>query len=118
MKIAVASDGKYVSRHFGHCEGFKIYEVSKDGSIKGEFKPNPGHRPGFLPVFLGDLNVNTIIAGGMGQTAQDLFNQNNIEVVVGAEGNCDDIVKKYIKGELKSTGSVCSEHEYEGNCGN
>lgn len=32
MKIAIASDGKYVSRHFGHCEGFTIYEV-EEGSL-------------------------------------------------------------------------------------
>ena len=52
----------------------------------------------------------------MGETAQQLFNENNIEVVVGAEGFCDDVVQKYINGELKSTGSVCTEHEHEGHC--
>ena len=35
MKIAVASDGKLVSGHFGHCEGFTIYNVD---DIKGSQK--------------------------------------------------------------------------------
>ncbi len=52
----------------------------------------------------------------MGETAQDLFNENNIEVVVGAQGFSDDIAQEYIQGELKSTGSVCREHEHEGHC--
>ena len=116
MKIAIASDGKYVSAHFGHCEGFSIYEI-KEGEILAEnFIPNPGHRPGFLPMYLRKLNVDVIIAGGMGEAAQQLFNENGIEVVVGAQGISSDVVKKYIKGELKSAGSVCREHEHEGHC--
>ncbi|EJP6471277.1 NifB/NifX family molybdenum-iron cluster-binding protein [Clostridium botulinum] len=116
MKIAVASDGKYVSGHFGHCEGFTIYEVEEGKYLNKTFTPNPGHKPGYLPVFLSELNVNIIIAGGMGETAQDLFKGNNIEVLVGAQGFSDDIAQKYIQGELKSTGSVCREHEHEGHC--
>lgn len=116
MKIAVASDEKYVSGHFGHCEGFTIYEVEEGKSLEKSFTSNPGHRPGFLPVFLKDLKVNVIIAGGMGETAQDLFNENGIEVVVGAQGLSDDVVQKFVNGELKSTGSVCREHQHEGHC--
>ncbi len=112
MKIAVASDEKYVSGHFGHCEGFTIYEVEEGKSLEKSFTPNPGHRP----VFLRDLKVNVIIAGGMGETAQDLFNENGIEVVVGAQGLSDDVVQKFVNGELKSTGSVCTEHQHEGHC--
>lgn len=112
MKIAVASEENHVSGHFGHCDGFEIYEVLEDKSFNKSFTSSPAHRPGYLPVFLKKLNVNVIIAGGMGETAQQLFNENGIEVVVGAEGFSDDVVQKYINGELKSTGSVCKEHEY------
>lgn len=117
MKIAIASEGKLVSGHFGHCEGFTIYEVEEGKALNKNFVQNPGHRPGFLPVFLKDLEINVIIAGGMGETAQQLFNENGIEVVVGASGICDDLVQQYIRGELKSTGSVCTEHQHEGHCG-
>ena len=116
MKIAIASDGKIVSGHFGHCEGFTIYETEENKVLKQEFVQNPGHRPGYLPVFLKDLNVNVIIAGGMGATAQELFADNNINVVVGAMGQCDDVIKEFVNGNLKSTGSVCTEHQHEGHC--
>ncbi|HFL3828432.1 TPA: NifB/NifX family molybdenum-iron cluster-binding protein [Clostridioides difficile] len=116
MKIAIASEGKLVSGHFGHCEGFTMYEVEEDKIINSKFIPNPGHRPGYLPVFLKENGANVIISGGMGGTAQQLFNENGIKVVVGAEGNCDEIVQSYLKGELKSTGSVCEEHAHEGHC--
>ena len=116
MKIAVASENKCVSGHFGHCEGFEIYDIDNNSIVKKEFVANPGHRPGFLPVFLKDLNVNIIISGGMGETAQQLFVDNNINVIVGAMGSTDDIVNKYIGGTLVSSGSVCREHMHEGRC--
>jgi predicted Fe-Mo cluster-binding NifX family protein len=116
MKIAVASDGSYVSGHFGHCEGFTLYEVDNLEVSNKVFVPNPGHKPGYLPVFLKEQKADVIIAGGMGETAQVLFNEQGIEVVVGAQGNTDDVVKLYIVGRLKSTGSVCTEHAHEGHC--
>lgn len=118
MKISVATEGNHVSGHFGHCEGFTMYEVQEGKVVNKEFVKSPGHKPGFLPVFLNDLGANVIVAGGMGETAQELFKENGIEVVVGASGVCDEIVDKFINGEVKSTGSVCREHEHEGNCGN
>lgn len=107
MKIAVASDNGMVTAHFGHCESFNIFEV-ENGEIKNtEVVANPGHRPGFLPNFLNDNGVNVIISGGMGGGAVDIFNSHNIEVVIGPQGKSADAVAKYIKGELKSTGSIC-----------
>ncbi len=116
MKIAVASEEKYVSGHFGHCEGFTIYEVEDGKTLNKKFVPNPGHKPGYLPVFLKEQKVNVIIAGGMGETAQQLFNENEIEVIVGAQGLCDNVVHNYLNGELQSTGSICREHQHEGHC--
>lgn len=116
MKIAVASNGKKVSGHFGRCENFNIYEASGGEIVSEKNVLNPGHKPGFLPVFLKDLGVNVIISGGMGGGAVDLFNENAIEVVVGAEGEAKTAVSDYLLGELKSTGSVCNEHKYEGEC--
>jgi len=116
MKVAVASEGNFVSGHFGHCEGFTLYDA-EDAKVTGKaFVANPGHKPGYLPVFLSGKDVNVIIAGGMGEMAQQLFNENGIEVVVGAQGNADEAVNAFLTGKLKSTGSVCTEHAHEGHC--
>ncbi|MEG1633036.1 MAG: NifB/NifX family molybdenum-iron cluster-binding protein [Oscillospiraceae bacterium] len=117
MKIAVASMGNEVAGHFGHCENFNIYEAEGAAVTAASSIPNPGHRPGFLPNFLGDMGVNVIIAGGMGGGAVEIFNERNIEVIVGAEGGARAAVDSYLRGELKSTGSVCHEHEFESECG-
>lgn len=116
MKFAVATDRDVVSGHFGHCQGFTIYEVEGQGALNKRFVENPGHRPGYLPVFLKEHGVDAIIAGGMGQRAQELFREQGIQVVVGATGSCDDNAMRYRSGELRSTGSVCTEHAHEGHC--
>ena len=79
--------------------------------------PNPGHRPGFLPNFLADMGVNTIISGGMGGGAVDIFNERNVEVILGAQGDAEAAVEAYLRGELESTGSICHEHEHADECG-
>lgn len=118
MKIAVASLGDMVTEHFGHCENFNIYDVENGKVTNKESVMNPGHKPGFLPNFLADRGVNVIIAGGMGGGAVDIFNERNVEVILGASGKADECVASYLAGNLKSTGSVCHEHEHKDECGN
>lgn len=113
MKIAIASDNDKVTEHFGHCEGFIIYDVENNEIKSKEMVQNPGHKPGFLPVFLHEKGVNTIISGGMGGGAVDLFNEKGIEVVIGAKGQSDHVIKSYLAGDLEFTGSVCHEHNHE-----
>lgn len=116
-KIAVASDNGMVSEHFGHCESFMIFDIENNKIANSETIANPGHRPGFLPNFLADRGVNVIISGGMGGGAIDIFNERNVEVVVGNVGDAKSAVEKYLAGELKTSGSVCNKHEHHNECG-
>lgn len=117
MKIAVATEQGQVSAHFGHCEGFTMYDVQDGKVAQKTFVDNPGHQPGFLPVFLKESGADVIIAGGMGDMAQRLFAQNGIQVIVGASGPSDAAAQSCIDGSLKSTDSVCDKHENAGDCG-
>jgi predicted Fe-Mo cluster-binding NifX family protein len=116
MKIAIAADQNQVTEHFGHCPEFVIYTLENKSITSVERIPNPGHKPGFLPVFLNDRGVNVIVSGGMGQSAIQLFNQFNIEVIVGVSGTTRAAVEQYAEGTLKSTGSVCHQHLHHDEC--
>jgi predicted Fe-Mo cluster-binding NifX family protein len=116
MKIAVASDGNQVTEHFGHSQSFWIYHVEEGKVVKSENIPNPGHRPGFLPNFLSDQGINTVISGGMGGGAVEIFKEKGIEVVIGARGNADDAVRSYLQGNLQTSGSICHEHQHSHEC--
>lgn len=112
MKIAIASDNKKVSEHFGFCEAFESFEVKDNEIIGWETILNPGHKPGFLPNYLHEQGVDVIIAGGMGEKAAKIFSSNGIEVICGASGPIKDVARDYVNNTLESTGSLCDkEHE-------
>ena len=113
MRIAIACDGKDVSAHFGHCEGYALYEATDSVISYYKTLQNPGHEPGRLPVFLAENGVNVIITGGMGARAVQIFEDNNISVILGVSGPVDFAAQNYIAGKLSSNGSICDHHDHE-----
>jgi len=110
MRIAIPLAQGKLSLHFGHCEEFAMVEIDELSKeiIHTEYLQAPAHEPGLLPQWLHELGANIIIAGGMGQRAQQLFAQNDIEVVVGASGQAaEELVKAYLNGTLQTTDNIC-----------
>ncbi len=110
MKIAIPLAGGKLTAHFGHCQDFAIIDVDENNQItKNESLVPPAHEPGVLPRWLGELGVNIIIAGGMGQMAINLFEQNNITVVTGASPmEPEALVKSYLEQTLTTGGNACN----------
>ena len=110
MKIAIPVSNDKLCLHFGHCDQFCIIDVDDDKNITSqELVTPPPHEPGVLPKWLGEeMAVNVIIAGGMGQRAQQLFTQNDIKVVVGAEATApEELAKAFLNGKLTTGDNVC-----------
>ncbi|MCK4917341.1 MAG: NifB/NifX family molybdenum-iron cluster-binding protein [Candidatus Omnitrophica bacterium] len=107
MKIAISTDGELVSAHFGRCPSFTIVEFEGDKIISNNTIDNPGHHPGFLPQFLKEKGVDTIIAGGMGQRAQMLFDETGIKTIMGISGTVAEVVKQTAEGTLQGGESLC-----------
>lgn len=110
MKIAVPTAAGNLCPHFGHCEKFIIVDVdieSKQIVGKEEAVPPP-HEPGVLPRWLNEKGVSTIIAGGMGMKAQQLFTQYGIEVVTGAPAeHPQTVILNYLEGTLVTGSNLC-----------
>jgi predicted Fe-Mo cluster-binding NifX family protein len=107
MKIAISTEGDYVSTHFGRCPEFTILEIRDNKLVNRETIDNPGHGPGFLPQFLGERNVSYIVSGGMGERARELFVNENIKTILGIEGRVDDIIDIILKGTLEGGENIC-----------
>jgi predicted Fe-Mo cluster-binding NifX family protein len=110
MRIAIPLTDGQLSSHFGHCEQFAVIDVDPEHKtiINTELCTPPQHEPGILPKWLGGLCVNLVIAGGLGQRAQSLFQQNNIEVIVGApQADSEQLVRHYLDGRLACGQNVC-----------
>ena len=110
MRYAVPVSGGMVSPHFGHCDHFAIFDVDQDKrEITGkQLIPSPGHQPGLLPEWLAEQGVSVVIAGGMGSRAQGLFQQNQIQVIIGAmESDPEKAVLSHLNGLLAAGDNIC-----------
>lgn len=110
MIIAIPLAAGRLSMHFGHCEQFALVEVDESSSQIGEtrFLSPPAHEPGALPRWLHEQGAGVIIAGGMGQRAQQLFAQSGISVVVGAPAETPErLVADYLEGTLQTGDNIC-----------
>ncbi len=108
--IAVPLARGKLAAHFGHCEEFVLVKVDPQSKriLEVASETPPPHEPGLLPAWLSEKGANLIIAGGMGQRAQQLFAQNNIDVVVGAPvATPEELVQKYLNNELESGQNLC-----------
>lgn len=112
MKIAIPTVNGKLCMHFGHCDTFALLDVdpeSKAITAMIELDPPP-HEPGVLPPWLAQQGTDLIIAGGMGQRAQSLFEAQSIKVVVGAPAESPaTIAAAYLGGSLE-TGSNSCDH--------
>ena len=113
MKIAVTYDNGNVFQHFGRTEFFKVYEVEDNKVISSEVIGSNGVGHGALAGLLSEQSVDVLICGGIGGGAQAALAEAGVELCAGAEGDADQAVEAYLKGELVSTGANCDHHHHE-----
>ena len=110
MRIAIPMVAGKLSQHFGHCERFALLDVDQAAkSVIGKQElESPEHQPGLLPRWLAKKGATVIIAGGMGASAQKLFAESGIQVVMGAPVDTPEaLVAAFMAGTLTMGGNPC-----------
>lgn len=107
MINAIATDGGYVSPHFGRCQTYTLVDIENGHIVKEEQVANPGHAPGAIPEFLYRKGAGRIVCGGMGTRATELFRQYGIDIMAGVEGRVSDVAEKLALGALEGGESFC-----------
>ena len=113
MKIAATYEDGLVFQHFGRTETFKIYTVEDGKVLSSELFDSNGTGHEALAGLLAEHGIDVIICGGMGAGAQAALQEAGIEIFAGAEGNADEAVEAYLRGELVNTGVNCDHHHEE-----
>ena len=110
MRIAVTYENGNVFQHFGHTQQFKVYEVEEGKVLSSEVVGSDGQGHSALAVLLENKGIDVLICGGIGGGAQAALEQRGIELCAGAEGDADEAVEAYLRGELVNTGTNCDHH--------
>ncbi len=119
MIIAVPlCEGRFTS-HFGGADAFALYSVEGAGTAidHREVAVPPEHGLGVFPMWLRNRGVTTVLAGGMGPRAAEIFLGQGIGVVLGAEGDDPEaMARAYLEGTLSTSGERCHDHGFH-DCG-
>ena len=110
MKIAVFKQGNKVSQHFGHSEGFMVYELDQNQIKSSQEVSNNGAKGCQMASFLKENGINKVIVGGIGENAKSHLDENNIELILGAYGHIDDVIHDYCNNELKLNDVTPHQH--------
>ena len=90
-----------------------MYEVEDHKVISSEVIGSNGTGHGALAGLLAEQSVDVLICGGIGGGAQAALAEAGVELCSGAQGNADQAVEAYLKGELVSSGANCDHHHGE-----
>ncbi len=114
--IAIPLEGGVLCAHFGHCEQFAIVTVVDNVITEIKELTPPEHVPGLYPRWVASFGVTDVIAGGMGQKAINLFNEQNINAFVGAPlEDAKTLVTNFLEGKLNLNANYCNHdanHEH------
>lgn len=113
MKLAIATENGKVSSHFGRCENFTLCEIDNGKVINKRLISTEGNQHAGLPQYLQGLGVNEVISGGAGSGAMQNLSQRGIKIITGVQGTIDDVIDKYMRGQLESKEVVCNEHQHQ-----
>lgn len=110
MRIAIPVATGKLAAHFGHCEEFALIDVDPDQKtiLDQNVITAPPHEPGLLPGWLAKHGAEVIIAGGMGARAKQLFDQQDIHVVIGAPSLApESVAQAYLEENLQTGPNLC-----------
>mgnify|MGYP002401283509 FL=1 len=114
-RIAIPLENGVLCPHFGHCQAFAIVNVENNVITEVNEVVPPEHIPGLYPRWIAGFGVTDVIAGGMGQQAIMLFNQQKINAFVGAPIKpAVDLVQDFLADRLNLSANYCDHgHHHE-----
>ncbi len=93
---------------FWSLRQFSIIDAESSTISNETLLTPPPHEPGLLPAWLAEKGVTDVIAGGMGQRAINLFNQQKINVFVGAPIKMPrDLANDLLNNTLSAGANYC-----------
>ncbi len=114
MKIAVPTkEGNQIDNHFGHCEFYSIFTIENNKVVNKQILQSPqgcGCKSN-IAYDLADMDVQVMLAGGIGNGAVNKLAEQKIEVIRNCSGDVDVLVNDYLAGKIHDGGSNCAAHD-------
>ena len=102
MRIAVASEGLDVCRHFGCCTNFNYYKVENGQLVDSRNLPSQGHLCGSQANFLRQIEVKVLLCDTISPKDAANMEQAGITVVPGYSGRALTAAESYVSAAPSS----------------
>jgi predicted Fe-Mo cluster-binding NifX family protein len=123
IAVAIEENGneERVAEHFGRCSKFAVCEIDDQKNIintESFFNPLAGEHSGAcqIPAYVKQFNVNTIIAGGMGQKAVTNFLSFGIDVITAPGLLFNEAISGFNEGKLSGYQVCANDHQHGNGC--
>ncbi|MDD7441202.1 MAG: DUF134 domain-containing protein [Sutterellaceae bacterium] len=118
MRIAVPSENGEVFQHFGRAPGFTVYTVEEGRVLSIDQVQALGTGHGAMASLLREVGANLVICGGIGTGAVMALQSLGVDLIAGASGSTDDVIRAYLGGTLVDNPDVihecgCGGHGHE-----
>lgn len=113
MKIALPKDGNLLNQHFGQSPSFLIASLEK-GQVAERQEVSAEvlkHNHAGLSGLFFEQGVSLVIVGGIGGPALQALQQRGLRVIRGASGPIDEVLGKFINGQLEDQDVTCGHHD-------
>jgi len=108
IRVAMPVDQGKLGVHFGHCPQFFVANIQGNVITSEETMDAPPHEPGKLPLWLREAGVTHVLAGGLGQKARSLLEENGIQVQTGVNSATPrEIIARFMQDKLEIGENAC-----------
>ncbi len=109
MRIAMPVFNGELATHFGHASEFMMFDTDDTGVTDSRSATPPVHAPGVLPAWLKENGVDVVLAGGMGNRAQALFQEAGIRVISGiVASDPTTVVNDFLADRIQTGENPCA----------
>lgn len=101
-----------IDDHFGHCAYYDIYQLQGNEVKNKTLFPSAGGcgcKSGIASTLAAE-GVSLMLAGGTQAGAVEVLKTNGIDVIRVCTVHADELVEKFLKGELHDDGVNCAHH--------
>ena len=122
MKLCIPSMGtrglnEQVGEHFGRVPNYTIVDTETgDVKIEANTSAHVMGGQGYPAEILAKMGIDTMLCGGLGRRAIQMFEDAGIMVYVGASGMVSDAVDAFNNKRLEAATdeNACAQHAYRG----
>ncbi len=113
MKVAIPRFQERVAPCFEYSATIAIFTI-EDGAVVEQHDFSLQSRRDLDRVrLLHDQEVNTLICGGLQESFEDLVTARGIHVISWVVGEVEDVLDRFLRGELPSGQNSRRQHDYD-----